>query len=415
MAQGSRKFPLPLLLVAAVVVLGVGAGIYSFKSGGQTGSSAQAQPQGGPPVTVAQPLKRQITDWSEFTGQFTPVDYVELRARVSGYLMEIHFIDGQMVNKGDLLFVIDPRPFEIALVSARARVSQASASRELASRQLNRAGELQKREFLAQSLLDQRQAESQTAGAGQTAAQAAVREAELNLQFTRITAPVSGRISARQISVGNLVTAGGSSGSGTLLTTIVSQDPLYFSFDMSEADFLTFKRTYGNVAGGELNVPVMLRLMDETGWPHQGTLTFIDNQVDRNSGTIRARVTLPNSQGMIAPGSFGRVRLPASQPYEALMVPDAAIMTDQARKIVLTVTPDGTVAPRPVTLGPVVDGLRAVRSGLTGEEQVVINGLMRARPGAKVTPQPGKIEVPGQAAAPAQAAPAAPAAPAASK
>lgn len=399
MAQGSRKFPLPLLLVAVVVVLGVVAGIYSFKSGGK--GAAPAQAQGGPPVTVAQPARRQITDWSEFTGQFTPVDYVEVRARVSGYLNEIQFTDGQMVNKGDLLFVIDPRPFEIALVSARSKVTQAAASRELASRQLNRAGELQKREFLAQSLLDQRQAESQTAGAGQTAAQAAVREAELNLQFTRITAPVSGRVSARQISVGNLVTAGGSSGSGTLLTTIVSQDPLYFSFDMSESDFLAFQRAYGRVTGGELAVSVDLRLMDESGWPHQGKLTFIDNQVDKNSGTIRARVTLSNADGMIAPGSFGRVRMPASAPYEALMVPDSAIMTDQSRKIVLTVTADGTVAPRAVTIGPVVDGLRAIRSGLTGEEQVVINGLMRARPGAKVTPQPGKIEIPGAPAAPA--------------
>lgn len=407
MAQGSRKFPLPLLLVAVVVVLGVAAGIYSFKSGGKGGGApAQAQAAGGPPVTVAQPARRQITDWSEFTGQFTPVDYVEMRARVSGYLTEIHFTDGQMVNKGDLLFVIDPRPFEIALVSARAKVTQAAASRELASRQLGRAGELQKREFLAQSLLDQREAESRTAGAGTTAAQAAVREAELNLQFTRITAPVSGRISARQISIGNLVTAGGSSGAGTLLTTIVSQDPLYFSFDMSEADFLAFQRAYGRVPGGELNVPVDLRLMDEAGWPHQGKLTFIDNQVDKNSGTIRARVTLANADGMISPGSFGRVRMPASAPYEALMVPDSAIMTDQSRKIVLTVTPDGTVAPRPVTIGPVVDGLRAIRSGLTGEEQVVINGLMRARPGAKVTPQPGKIEAAGTPAA----APAAPAA-----
>ncbi|MGE5517470.1 MAG: efflux RND transporter periplasmic adaptor subunit [Bacteroidota bacterium] len=414
MASTSRKFPLPLLLLAVVVVLGVAAGIYSMKSGGQGGAPAQAQGPAAPPVTVAQPLKRQITDWSEFTGQFTPVDYVELRARVSGYLTEIAFTDGQMVNKGDLLFVIDPRPYEIALVSARSKVTQAAASRELATRQLGRAGELQKREFLAQSLLDQRQAESQTAGAGQTAAQAAVREAELNLQFTRITAPVAGRISARQISIGNLVTAGGSNGSGTLLTTIVSQDPLYFNFDMSESDFLAFQRTYGRAAGGELKVPVDLRLMDETGWPHPGTLTFIDNQVDKSSGTIRARVTMANADGLIAPGSFGRVRMPASAPYEALMVPDAAIMTDQNRKIVMTVTAEGTVAPRPVTIGPVVDGLRAIRAGLTGEEQVIINGLMRARPGAKVTPQPGKIEVPG--AAPASGpAPAAPAAPAAGK
>ncbi|HTH16856.1 MAG TPA: efflux RND transporter periplasmic adaptor subunit [Magnetospirillum sp.] len=403
MAQTPRKFPLPLLLLAVVVLVGLAAGIYSFKSGGPA-PSAQAQAPAGPPVTVAQPLKAKITDWSEFTGQFTPVDYVELRARVAGYLTEIHFTDGQMVNKGDLLFVIDPRPYEIALVTARSKVTQASASRDLANRQLSRAGELQKREFLAQSLLDQRESEARTAGAGSTAAQAAVREAELNLEFTRIVAPVSGRISARQISIGNLVTAGGSTGSGTLLTTIVSQDPLYFLFDMSEADFLNFQRTHGRVAGSDLAVPVTLKLMDENGWPHEGKLTFIDNQVDKNSGTIRARVTLANSDGFIAPGSFGRVRMPASAPYDALMIPDAAVMTDQNRKMVMIVAPDGTVTPKPVELGSLNDGLRAIKSGLTGDEQVIINGLMRARPGAKVTPQQGTIAAPG--AAPATPAPA---------
>ena len=394
MAQDTRKFPVSLLVLAAIVALGIGAGLYSFKTGGKTAPTAQGGPQGGPPVTVAQPLKRQVTEWSEFTGQFTPIDYVELRARVGGYLTEIHFTDGQMVNKGDLLFVIDPRPYEIALVSARSKVTQAVASKDYASRQLNRAGELQKRDFLAQSLLDQREAESRTAGAGQTAAQAAVREAELNLEFTRITSPITGRISARNISIGNLVSAGSASGSGTLLTTIVSQDPLYFSFDLSEADFLAFQNTHGRVSGADLAVPVSLRLMDESGWPHLGNLTFIDNQVDANSGTIRARVTLNNPDGRVVPGSFGRVRLPASAPYEALMLPDSAIMTDQSRKIVMTVTADGTVAPRPVVLGPLSDGLRAIRSGLTGDEQIIINGLMRARPGAKVTPVPGQIEAP---------------------
>lgn len=403
MAHSSRKFPLPMLLLAAVILVGIAAGIYSFKSG--PAPQAQGAAPGGPPVTVAQPLKRSISDFAEFTGQFTPVDYVELRARVSGYLTEIRFTDGQMVNKGDVLFVIDPRPFEIALASARSKVTQAAASREFASRQLTRAGELQKRDFLAQSTLDQRQSEAVTAGAGQTAAQAAVRDAELNLEFTRIVAPVSGRISARQISVGNLVTAGGNSGTGTLLTTIVSQDPLYFQFDMSEADFLNFQRTHGRVAGAQLSVPVALKLMDEKGWPHEGTLTFIDNQVDKNSGTIRARVTLANADGFIAPGSFGRVRMPASPAYDALLIPDSAIMTDQSRKIVLTVAADGTVTPKPVELGSLSDGgLRAVKSGLTGDEQVIINGLMRARPGAKVTPQQGTIG--GTPAAPAAAAPA---------
>lgn len=312
-----------------------------------------------------------------------------MRSRVSGYLTETHFSDGQIVNKGDLLFVIDPRPFETAVVSARAKLDQAASSREYTGRQLERAGELQKRDFLAQSTLDQRQSESRSAGAGADVARAALRDAELNLQFTRITAPVSGRVSARQISIGNLVTAGGQAGSGTLLTTIVSMDPIYFSYDMSEADFLAFQRTF---AGGPLDVPVDLRLMDETGWPHQGKLTFIDNQVDKNSGTIRARATLANPNNFIAPGSFGRIRMPASKPFEALLVPDSAVVTDQNRKLVMTVSADGTVVPKPVVPGPLVDNLRAIRSGITAEDQVVINGLMRSRPGSKVTPQPGKIE-----------------------
>jgi len=199
------KLPLPVLLLGGLALLGVAAGVVSFSS--PSSGPAGAQAPGTPPVTVATPVSRPIIDWSEYTGQFAAVDYVEIRARVNGYLTEVHFTDGQMVAKGDLLFVIDPRPYEIALVSARSKVTQAVATRDLATRQLSRAGELQKREFLAQSLLDQREAESRTAGAGQTAAQAAVREAELNLQFTRITAPVSGRIGARQISIGNLVAA----------------------------------------------------------------------------------------------------------------------------------------------------------------------------------------------------------------
>ncbi len=393
MALESRKFPLrPVLVVATIAALGLGAGLYSMQPGtaqAPGGGAGQGQPQGGPPVTVAKPAKQVVTDWAEFTGQFTPVDHVEVRARVSGYLTEIHFTDGQMVNKGDLLFVIDPRPFEIAVSSARARLDQAGASREFAGRQLSRAGELQKREFLAQSTLDQRESESRSAGAGAEAARAALRDAELNLQFTRVAAPVSGRVSSRNLSIGNLVTAGATAP----LTTIVSLDPIYFSFDMSESEFLAFQRSQQGSASGPLSVPVDLRLMDETGWPHPGKLTFIDNQVNKSSGTIRARATLDNPNGFIAPGSFGRIRMPGSAPFEALLVPDAAIATDQARKLVMTVAPDGTVVPKPVVPGPLVGGLRAIRSGITAEDQVIVNGLMRARPGTKVTPQQGKIEL----------------------
>jgi RND family efflux transporter MFP subunit len=338
-------------------------------------------------VTVGAPLKRQVTEWSEFTGQFTAVDYVEIRARVGGFLTEVHFTDGQMVQKGDLLFVIDPRPYEFALASARARLDQAASTREFANRQLGRADELQRREVLSKTLLDQRSTESRGAGAAAEAARSAVREAELNLQFTRVHAPISGRIGARLISPGNLVTAGGGNTPGTLLSTVVSLDPLYLSFDMSEADFLTFQRT----RQGATDLPVDIRLMDETKWTREGRLTFVDNQLDKGSGTIRARATLANPDRFIAPGSFGRIRMPASAPYDALLVPDAALVTDQSRKLLMTVTAEGIVTPKPVELGQMADGLRVVKSGLGAEDQVIINGLMRARPGAKVTAQPGTI------------------------
>lgn len=393
-----------LAIIALVSALGIGAGLYSRGPG--TEGAAPQKPGGAPPaatVTVAKPAAREVTEWNEFTGQFAPVDFVEIRARVSGYLTEIAFTDGQMVEKGDLLFVIDPRPFEIALASARSKLDQAASGREYANRQLNRAGELERREFLAQSLLDQRQNESRGASAAAQAAIAAVREAELNLQFTRVTAPISGRVSARTLSIGNLVTAGGGSGAGTLLTTIVSQDPLYFNFDLSETDYLAFRRARPEISlAGELNVPVQMRLMDEPTWTREGRLTFIDNQVDRSSGTIRARATIDNPGQFIAPGAFGRVRMPASAAFQALLVPDASVVTDQNRKIVMTVNAEGIVVPKPVEPGQVSDGMRVIRSGLTPDDQIIVNGLIRARPGAKVNPQ----------VAPAPAAPAANPAPA---
>jgi RND family efflux transporter MFP subunit len=384
----------PLIGVALAAAVVLAGGLYFAGTSGspQPASKPAAPPAGAPAVTVAVPLKRPVTEWLEFTGQFAAVDYVEVRARVGGYLTEVHFADGQVVEKGDLLFVIDPRPYEIALASARARLDQAASSREFASRQLGRVDELQRRDYAPQTLLDQRQSESRGAGAAAEAARAAVRDAELNLQFTRVTAPIAGRVGARQISVGNLVTTTASGGS-TLLTTLVSQDPLYFTFDMSEADLLAFQRVHGAAAArGQVDVPVELRLMDEKSWGRQGRLTFIDNQLDKASGTIRARATVGNADLFIAPGAFARIRMPAGTIAEALLVPDAAIVTDQNRKIVMTVAADGTVAPRPVETGSLVDGLRVVRSGLGPDDQVIVNGLMRARPGTKVTPQPGTVE-----------------------
>jgi RND family efflux transporter MFP subunit len=227
------------------------------------------------------------------------------------------------------------------------------------------------------------------------AAKAAVKDAELNLEFTRITAPMNGRIGRHEVSVGNLVT-GGSGGTTTLLTTIVSLDPIHFYFDMSEADYLAYQRA---AASGKLRstrdgkVAVYARLTDEKDWPREGILDFVDNQVDRGAGTIRARAVFPNPNYFVTPGQFGRIRIPGSEPYQALLVPDEALVTDQSRKVVMTVAADGTVVPKVVRPGPTYEGLRIIRSGLEPDDRLVINGLLRARPGAKVTPQPGEIKL----------------------
>lgn len=347
-----------------------------------------AMAQQAPVVTVSAPEKRQIVEWMELTGQFASVEYVEVRARVGGYLTEIHFTDGQIVTKGDLLFVIDPRPYEIALASARASVAQATASLELAKRQLARGGELRQKDFLAASDYDTRVQQTRAAEAALDVAQAQVRDAELNLQYTHVTAPVTGRISAHQVSIGNLVAGGGSS--ATLLTSIASLDPIHFNVDMSEADYLTLQRAAAAGRTGALRdgkLPVDLRLPDDKDWPLSGRIDFVDNQIDRSAGTIRVRAILPNRDFSLIPGQFASIRLPRTAPYDALMVPEQAVMTDQSRKMVLTVAGDGTVVPKGIVVGPVQGGFQVVRSGLAPDDRVIVNGLMRARPGARVTAQ----------------------------
>jgi RND family efflux transporter MFP subunit len=347
-----------------------------------------------PSVTVSAPLQKEIVEWQQFTGQFAAVDYVEVRARVSGYLTEIHFQDGQIVNKGDLLFVIDPRPYEATLAAMRAQLSQGQAQVDLANVQLKRSAELRRHDYEPASSYDQRVSDLKVATAAVENAKAAIRSAELNVEFTRITAPITGRISRHQVSIGNLI-SGGETGSAGLLTTIVSLDPIYFYFDMSEADYLAYERA---TAKGRMrstrdgSVGVSLHLSDEKGWPHEGHLNFVENQVDRSAGTIRARAVFPNPDLLLTGGQFGRIRIPGSEPYQAILIPDAAIVTDQSRKIVLTVNDDNVVVPKIIRPGPSQEGLRIVRSGLSPTDKIIINGLVRARPGAKVTPHPGTIE-----------------------
>ena len=380
----------------AVLAVAAAAGFYWYQNRALEQAAPAAGPSTAPPqVTVASPVYQEITEWDEFTGQFAAVEYVELRARVSGYLQSIHFEDGQMVEKGNLLFVIDPRPYEIALAAAKARLDEATARVELANRQLSRASELRREDFVAASTYDERAQEAAASAAAVESAKAAIRQAELDLEFTRITAPISGRIGRHAVSVGNLIADGGGN-QATMLATIVSLDPIYFDFDLSEADFLAYQRAAasGRLKSTRGGVEVFAHLPDEEQWTMKGRLGFVDNRVDRATGTIRARAEFPNPDLLVTPGQFGRVRIPGSDPYKAIMIPDSALVTDQSNKLVMTVSSDGTVVPKVVRPGPGYDplGLRIIRDGLEPTDRIIINGLMRARPGAKVTAEPGKIE-----------------------
>lgn len=407
MTEGSfhRRRSGAVWLAGAVLALAAGGGAWLWYDGSLPGTTTPAQAQTAapppPPVTVSRPLRRDLIEWDEFTGQFGAVDYVEIRARVPGYLQSIHFQDGQIVEKGALLFVIDPRPYEAALASAKAQLAQSNARLDLANQQLARAGALRQRDVLSASTYDERVQEVRVAAAGVEVSKSAVETAELDLEFTRITAPVSGRVSQREVSIGNLI-AGGTGGTPTLLTTIVSLDPIYFNFDMSESDFLAYQRATARGLLAQQRdgaVGVQARLFDERDWPLEGRIDFVDNQVDRGAGTIRVRAVFDNPTMMLTPGQFGRLRLPGSERYTATLVPDSAIVSDQSSKIVLTVAEDGTVTPKPVRPGPIEDGLRIIRSGLEPTDRVIISGIVRARPGSKVTPQDGEIQ-PEQVASP---------------
>jgi RND family efflux transporter MFP subunit len=385
-----------LLLAAGLAVLlyrywGFWEHLPFWQAGQQTAAAAPPPPN----VTVAKPLIRELVESKDFTGQFEALDFVDVRARVSGYLESINFTDGQIVNKGDLLFVIEPKPFELALESAKANLAQANANLDLAKAQLARTAELRKKSYATEETYDERVAQVNTATATRDASIAALDQAQLNLDYTRVTAPISGRASRHELSVGNLV-IGGTTGTPTLLTTIVSLDPIHFFFNVSEADGMTYKRLVqrGEIPSARTNtVEVQAQLMDETDWPLKGTIDFVDNQYDRSTGTIRVRAAFPNPNYFITPGQFGRVKVPMSQLHPVMLVPDAAVVTDQSTKLLFTVAPDGTVAPKPVELGPVVDGnLRIVRSGITKEDDVIVVGLLRARPGQKVTPEQGTAE-----------------------
>jgi membrane fusion protein, multidrug efflux system len=340
---------------------------------------------------VSKPLARDVDTRIGMLGQFSAIDRVELRAQVGGPLTEIHFKDGQIVHKGDLLFMIDPRPYEIKLAKATAQLQTASARFALASVQLGRAQTLLRTTFGTAETVDQRTSEQSSAQAAIDDAKAQIRDAQLDIEYCRITAPFTGRISARLVSDGSLIAGSRAATSPTtLLTTLVSLDPIYLDFDMSESDYLTFSRERARLSGPLANA-VMISLGDESRFTRQGTLDFVDNALDRSSGTIHARATVANPDLFLVPGEFARVRVAVAPPAPTLMVPDAAVVLDQSQHMVMTVAADGTVVPAPVQTGDLRGGLRVIQSGLAPGDRVIIDGLVHATPGTKVDPQEGTI------------------------
>jgi RND family efflux transporter MFP subunit len=359
----------------------------------------QAPPPPPPLVLVAQPLQRQVEDWDDFVGQFESPASVDVRPRVSGYVTAVAFKDGQDVRKGQLLFQIDPRPYQAAYDQAKAQEAHAAAALADTKVELTRSQALLAARATSQEDVDTRLAAEHTAQADVGAAQAAERTAALNLAFTRVIAPISGKASDSKAMPGNLVTQ-----DVTVLTSVVSLDPIRFRFTGPEAEFLKYKRQ--NTIGGGLTPPVQIRLQDEADYRWSGKLAFVDNAFDVSSGVISAYAIVANPGGFLTPGMFGHLRLQGSHPYMGLLGPDQAVVTDQARQVVYVVDAGGVAHARAVELGPLLGGLRVVRSGLTASDRVVIEGTQHTLPGKPVTAQAGKI-TPETAAATAPESPAA--------
>ena len=380
-----RKHIWGLLLVP---LIGLGAGC------------AKKKPPPPPPtVVVAQPLQRQVNDWDDYVGRFEATNTVDVRPRVSGYVQRVAFKDGQIVRRGQLLFQIDPRPYQAALDQTAGQEGRAAAALQDAKVELQRSLALLAAKATSQQDVDTRRATEQQAEADLRAAQATVATARLNLGFTHVVAPIEGRISDSRTQPGNLVTQ-----DSTVMTTVVALDPIRFAFQAPEDRLLKYQRN------GTSGAPVQIRLQDETGYNWNGRIAFVDNAIDPGSGTIRAYALAPNRGLFLKPGMFGHMRLQSSTPHPALLVPDQAVVTDMTRQLLDVVGPDGTMAQRPVQLGAVIEGLRVVRSGLSPRDRVIISGLQRAKPGEKVTatdgriaPQPGALAQPELGPAPGSA------------
>ncbi|WP_448657860.1 efflux RND transporter periplasmic adaptor subunit [Sphingomonas sp. CJ99] len=351
------------------------------------GCSAQPAPQAPPPpqVTVSTPLVREVVDWDEYTGRFEAVQDVELRARVSGTIDQILFTDGQNVRQGQPLFVIDPRPYRAALAQAQAQAQRAQAALANARSELARADKLVAAQAISREEYETKLAAVRTSEADVAAARASVNTAQLNVGFTTVRSPISGRVSNRRVSKGNFVSEG-----QTVLTRVVTVDPIWFTFEGAESFYLKYLRQdREGERGSSRNTPnpVEVQLADESSWNWRGRMDFVDNAIDPNSGTIRAHAVIRNPDGFLTPGMFGRARLLGSGTYRAMLVPEEAVVTDQTRKLVYVLGKDNKIEPRPIETGPPVEGLRVVKEGLNQNDKVVTTGITTLQPGMVVTPK----------------------------
>jgi RND family efflux transporter MFP subunit len=341
-----------------------------------------------PEVSVAQVIEKPVKDWDEFTGRLQAVETVEIRPRVSGYIDKVAFTEGSLVKSGDLLFVIDPRPYQAEYGRAAADVKRFKTALELARIELVRVQRLRDSGAVSEEELDQRKSSVAQGEANVAGSEAALETASLNLNFTRVTSPIAGRVSRAEVTRGNLVT-GGNNG-GTLLTSVVSMDPIYLYFDGDEQAYLRYTkmaRSGERQSSRDTANPVQVGLADEEGFPHAGTVDFVDNQLNPQTGTIRARAVLPNKDGQFTPGMFARVQLLGSGEYTAILIEDRAVNTDQNQKYVLLLGANNQIEYRKVKLGRVINGLRVVHEGLKPGDVIVVNGAQRVHPGITVTPQ----------------------------
>jgi multidrug efflux system membrane fusion protein len=359
-----------------------------------TGCAQTSAQQAAPPppqVTVASVIERDVTEWDEFTGRLQAVDSVEVRPRVSGLVSAVRFEEGAIVRRGDLLFQIDPRPFQAEVDRLRAELTRARATGQRAASELVTAEKLRAENAIAKEEHDRRAAFAQESTAQTAAVEAALRAAELNLEFTQVTSPIDGRVGRAIVTEGNLVSSG--PGEATLLTTVVSLDPVYAYFDADEQIFLKYSATgpkgpalRGGLRNRSAELPIRMALSNDEGFPRTGQLDFVDNQLDSATGTIRGRAVFRNTDGQLTPGLFVRLRLAGTQSYRGRLIQDRAVGTDLSKKFVYVVGANNQIEYRSVTLGPLIDGLRVVRNGVEAGESVVVNGLQRIRPGAQVTP-----------------------------